>query len=109
MNYNELPKERLIEIITAYSEGPYADIYRVGMKQMSEIARQFEKEKIDVKSDDGDKLFSNFLAYMEKSKRIADSLEEIQKKIDPTVAAKIKSETIKPRQFSPEELATKNK
>jgi hypothetical protein len=107
MNYNELPKEKLVEIITAYAEGPYADIYRVGMKQMSEIARQFEKEKIDVKSDDGDKLFHNFLAYMDKAKRIADSLEDIQKKIDPTVAAKIKSEITKARQFSPEEIAAK--
>ena len=107
MNYEELPKERLIEILRSYSEGPYADIYRVGMKQMSEIAKQFEKHKIDVRSDEGDKLFANFLSYMDKAKKIADSLEDIQKKIDPTVSAKIKADLTKARPFSPEELARK--
>jgi hypothetical protein len=105
MKYEELSREKLIEIVKAYSEGIYADIYSVGMYQLKELAKEFKKHKIDVKSGDGDRLFANFMVYMEKSKKIADTLEEIQKKIDPVIMSKIKNELIKSRDFSPEEIS----
>lgn len=108
MNYDSYTREELIEQLKMYREGPYAAMYRAGLKQLSKIAKEFEDSKIDIKSENGDKLFMNFIVFFDRGGKIADNLEDIQKKIDPVIVSKIKKQVAAAEDFSPEAIAKKN-
>lgn len=101
-SYKDLSKEDLLRILKGYTEGPHAKIYELGVVKLNKIAAAFMKEEIDVKSEDGDKLFDNFLKFMEKGAKISNELENIQKRIDPEVALRIRQENESAQELSVE-------
>lgn len=107
--YDSYSKEELIDIINGYANGSKAAVYSAGVNQLVKLANEFERATIDISSDEHDKTFSNFLNFMKTSKQIQDSLDELQKSIDPTIVARIKKDASKAGEFSVEAIANLKK
>jgi predicted transcriptional regulator len=82
------PKEELVEMLIRFYESPYIKSYFAVKKQLDNLAEQIERAHIDFSDDN--KLFKSFLEFGEKYQKIADSLENIQQKIDKEALADAK-------------------
>jgi len=83
-------KEELVDLLIRFYESPYIKSYFAVKSQLDNLAMQIEQANIDFADDK--KLFKSFLEFGAKYQKIADSLENIQQKIDKDalVAAKVK-------------------
>ena len=107
--YNDLSKEELLDVLREYVDGPHSKIYEVGVKKIKELSEQFLDTRIDVKSEDGDKAFNNFTKFMSSAPKWSIDLEEIQKRIDPQVALRIRREAETANDLSVEGMAKARK
>jgi hypothetical protein len=104
----EYSKEELIRIIQDYREGHWAKSLAVLKAKKDQIEDEFEKQEINPKSDDGDKLFDNFMKWIAKVKTLNNDIDEMSAKVDPAISLKLRREKERATEFSPEWLASQN-
>jgi hypothetical protein len=101
----EYSKEELIEIIKDYRYGYKAEAYNFLREKLKETIDAFNNEKIDVKSDKGDKLFDNWIKFTKELKKMTDAIEEMASQLDPTIKAELRRREEQATEYSPEWLA----
>lgn len=97
-------KKKLDEI---YSH-PLINIYIAMRTQVDKISKQIESAHIDF-TDEDSILFKNFLAFSDKSPKIAEALESMRQKIDPDELKKAQADRLKADSLSPEAFALRRR
>ena len=87
---------------------PLINIYLAMRTQVDKISLQIESANIDF-TDEDSILFKNFLAFSDKSPKIAEALESMRQKIDPDELKKAQADRIKAAETSPEAWAARRK
>lgn len=100
-SFDDYTKEELITIIRGYEEGPYAKGYMVVKDKIEQILEDFEGSNIDTKGTE-DKQFSNFLSFTKVLNDLYDNLDNLKKKIDPSILVDMRNESLKPKEGTPE-------
>ncbi len=105
-NLNDYSKEELIQIIIDYRDGYKAESYNFLRLKLKETIDEFSKHKIDVTSDDGSKIFDNYIKFSKEIKKMTDAIEEMASQIDPTIKQRLREEEEQAQEFSPEWVAS---
>lgn len=104
----EYSKEELIQIVQDYRTGHWAKSLEVIKKQKNEIEKAFSKYKIDPRSDDGDKLYDNFMKWIKQVKSLNEDIDDIASKVDPAIKQEMRDREEAAQQFSPEWVASQS-
>jgi hypothetical protein len=99
-DFSTYSKEELINIVRGYEEGPYAMAYKVSRNKLNELLEDFGKTRIDITGES--KEFDNYLKLQKALKELQDNLDDLQKRIDPTILEHMRKESIKPKVGTPE-------
>jgi hypothetical protein len=99
-DFSTYSKEELINIVRGYEEGPYAMAYEVSRNKLNELLEDFGKTRIDITGES--KEFDNYLKLQKALKELQDNLDDLQKRIDPTILEHMRKESIKPKVGTPE-------
>lgn len=103
-----LCKAELKKKLDEFYEHPLINIYLAQKKQVDSIAEQISSVYIDF-TDEDSVLFKNWLAWSDKSPKIAEGLESMRQKIDPDELRKAEAEKLKAIKTSPESWANRRK
>ena len=103
---NNHSKEELISIISDYRNGYKAEAYNFLRLKLKETIDAFNNKKIDVASDDGSKIFENYIKFSKEIKKMTEAIEEMARQIDPTINQRLRSKQEEAADFSPEWLAS---
>lgn len=103
-----LSKVQLRKKLDEFYSHPLINIYLAMRIQVDKISKQIEVAHIDF-ADEDSILFKNFLAFSDKSPKIAEALESMRQKIDPDELKKAQAEKLKANELSPEAFALKRK
>ena len=101
----EYSKEELIAIVQDYRKGHWSKSLEVLKQKKNQIEDQFSKYKIDPRSDDGDKLFDNFMKWVKQVKVLNADIDEISAKIDPSIKEELRKRQEASNPLSPEGFA----
>ena len=101
----EYSKEELIAIVQDYRKGHWSKSLEVLKQKKNQIEDQFKKYKIDPRSDDGDKLFDNFMKWVKQVKVLNADIDEISAKIDPSIKEELRKRQEASNPLSPEGFA----
>jgi len=107
-DFSTYPREELINIIRSYEEGTYAMAYEVCRNKLNELLEDFGNTRIDVTGDG--KEFENYIKFQSALGKLQANLDDLQKRIDPTIEQYMKEQSVKPKEGTPEYFAMlKNK
>lgn len=107
-NTDGLSKEELKKRLDEFYSHPLINMYIAQKKQVDAISKQVEEAFIDF-TDEESVLFKNWLAWSDKSPKIAEGLESMRQKIDPEELKKAQADKLKANKLSPEAFALRRK